>query len=104
MITNSALITATTDDGVLYANPCKLERVIVGVAEAATTLSIYDDTTDSGPSGKVAEISCAAVGDFDLGGLALRNGLVAIRQQEKNRRGHGGCSCNAEQDAAGCDL
>lgn len=74
----STVVTSTSDDGVLSANPTLLHRVVVGVVEAATVIALYDDTTASGPTGKIAEISCATLGSYDLGSIACRKGLVAI--------------------------
>lgn len=73
---SAKVITSTSDDGLIFAGPCVIERVAIGVAEASDTISIYDDAGGN-TNNLVATISTANVGSVDLG-VYLRRGLTAI--------------------------
>lgn len=74
---NAALITGTSDDGLIFAHPCRLERVVVGVVESGDIISFYDNAAGDTSGTKVAEISVASLGCYELG-IELRVGLTAI--------------------------
>ena len=74
-------MTTSSDDGVVYANVCRLYTVVVGtVGVTGATLKLYDVTTEAAAtnSNQIATIALDGRESYDFAGARLDNGLVGV--------------------------